>query len=86
MHYWFPVYEESFAKCSPGLFLLMRMAQAAPGMGIRKIDLGKEDSLYKQRLSNGGIELAEARVEVRSASASNARFLANKRDQIRRTR
>ncbi len=83
-HYWFPVYDESLGKYSPGLLLLMRMAQAAPEMGIRKIDLGKGDSVYKERLSNSSLELAEAHVKVRSMGSALARTLDRARDRLRR--
>ena len=83
-HYWFPVYEESLGKYSPGLLLLLRMAQAAPEMGIRKIDLGKGDSDYKQRLSNSGFELADAHVEVRSIGSALVRDVGRGRDRLRR--
>lgn len=62
-HYWFPGYDEKFAKFSTGLLLLLRMAAAAPGLGITRIDLGKGESQYKQRLMNGASTVWEGRVE-----------------------
>jgi len=63
-HYWFPSYDEKYAKFSTGLLLLLRMAHAAPGMGIRVIDLGKGETMYKQRLMSGATTIWEGRADV----------------------
>jgi len=65
-HYWFPSYHHEFGKFSPGLVLLLRMAQAANELRLTRIDLGKGDSFYKSRLANAGTPLLEGRVEVPS--------------------
>jgi CelD/BcsL family acetyltransferase involved in cellulose biosynthesis len=62
-HYWFPAYDPKMAKYSPGLILLLKMAEHAPSLGVRTIDLGKGMSLYKQRLMNASVPLASGRVE-----------------------
>ena len=67
-HYWFPAYDPKFAKYSPGLALLLSMAERAPMIGIERIDLGKGDDLYKQRLGSGGIAVAEGSIELPSAA------------------
>jgi CelD/BcsL family acetyltransferase involved in cellulose biosynthesis len=58
-HYWFPSYDVAFAKYSPGLLLLVKMAEAAPGMGLTTIDLGKGDSKYKSRFANNSSPLLQ---------------------------
>lgn len=67
-HYWLPAYDRRFAKHSPGLILLLRMAEAAPGLGIEQLDLGKGDALYKSRLANARVELAEGVVGASQAA------------------
>ncbi len=62
-HYWFPAYNPQFAKYSPGLLLLLRMAEHAPRIGLRTIDLGTGLTLYKQRLMNASISVAEGSIE-----------------------
>ena len=62
-HYWFPAYHEEFAKYSPGLLLLLKMAEHAPGMGVSAIDLGQGASFYKQRLMNRSVPLGVGSVE-----------------------
>jgi CelD/BcsL family acetyltransferase involved in cellulose biosynthesis len=65
LHYWFPAYDSDFAKLSPGLVLLHRMISAAPGHGIKLVDLGRGDQEYKRRLANGEYLVAEGRIPVR---------------------
>jgi CelD/BcsL family acetyltransferase involved in cellulose biosynthesis len=59
-HYWFPAYDPAIARYSPGLLLLLAMVRGAPLAGVRRIDLGKGDAPYKDRLMNGHWELADA--------------------------
>lgn len=63
-HYWFPTYDLAFAKYSPGVMLLLKMAEAAPTMGISTIDLGCGEHSYKWRLMNGFIPTAKGSVEL----------------------
>ena len=63
-HYWFPAYDPEMAKYSPGLILLLKMAEHAPSLGVRTIDLGLGMSLYKQRLMNASVPLAGGSVEL----------------------
>lgn len=65
-HYWLPAYDRRFAKYSPGLILLLRMAEAAGELGLPAIDLGKGDALYKSRLANANATLAEGSADVSS--------------------
>jgi CelD/BcsL family acetyltransferase involved in cellulose biosynthesis len=62
-HYWFPAYDRRFAKYSPGLILLLKMAQTAEDLGLRSIDVGTGLTLYKKRLMNAWIDVAEGSVE-----------------------
>jgi CelD/BcsL family acetyltransferase involved in cellulose biosynthesis len=63
-HYWFPSYDKRFAKYSPGLLLLLKMAERAPEIGVKTIELGKGMSLYKERLMNGRTILCRGAVEL----------------------
>jgi len=65
-HYWFPAYDVRFAKYSPGLLLLLRIAEHAAALGATYIDLGKGMSLYKERLMNARTVLSYGSVEVPS--------------------
>jgi CelD/BcsL family acetyltransferase involved in cellulose biosynthesis len=65
-HYWFPAYDSRAAKYSPGLILLLKMAEHAPQTGVRIIDLGMGMDLYKERLMNASTRLASGRLELPS--------------------
>jgi len=73
-HYWFPSYDEAFAKYSTGLLLLLRLAEAAAASGAVRIDLGKGESMYKQRLMSGASSVLEGRAEVPSVAGSLRRW------------
>lgn len=62
LHSWFPAYDQSLGKYSPGLVLLLLLAQAAEGVGIRRIDLGKGEEKYKVSLKSGAVPVGEGRV------------------------
>lgn len=61
-HYWFPAYDSQFAKYSPGLVLLLKMAEDAGALGLSTIDLGMGMSLYKERLMNDSVTVASGSV------------------------
>jgi CelD/BcsL family acetyltransferase involved in cellulose biosynthesis len=63
-HYWFPAYDPEFSKYSPGLILILKMAESASGMGLRTIDLGTGALLYKDRLATGAVDLAAGSMEL----------------------
>ena len=66
LHYWFPSNDEEMARYSPGLLLLLKIAEHAPSVDLRVIDLGKGMSLYKERLMNVSVMLASGSVELPS--------------------
>ena len=70
LHWWFPTFDQTFAKYSPGIILLLRMAEALAAAGVRTIDLGKGDSQYKRSLMTGTLELREGYVELPSLLVS----------------
>ena len=65
-HYWFPAYDIRFAQYSPGLQLLLKMAEHAAAIGVHHIDLGEGMSLYKERLMNTRAMLGYGSAEVPS--------------------
>ncbi|MEI7657135.1 MAG: GNAT family N-acetyltransferase [Phycisphaerae bacterium] len=84
-HYWFPCYDESLAKYSPGIILLLRMAEAAPALGIDSIDMGKGDAPYKQRLMNASCRVCDATAWATTPMASMARWIVAGRRSLRRS-
>src|SRR5205814_9502194 len=59
LHWWFPSYNQKFAKYSPGIILLIRLAEALAATGVRTLDLGKGDARYKRSLMTCAAELRE---------------------------
>jgi CelD/BcsL family acetyltransferase involved in cellulose biosynthesis len=85
LHYWYPAYDREFQRYSPGMILLLKMAEAVPSMGIRKIDMAKGDSMYKQRLTSGTTVLAEGAVEIPSLTVAIRRLRRNAELWVRDT-
>jgi CelD/BcsL family acetyltransferase involved in cellulose biosynthesis len=83
-HYWFPTYNPELRAYSPGLVLLATMAEAAPGLGLRTIDLGPGEAVYKQRFASGVARLAQG--AVAPATVRQARRAAHRaEDMVRRS-
>ncbi len=57
-HHYLPSYDRALAPYSPGLVLLLKMIEAAPGLGLAMIDFSKGDMDYKLALATGSIEVA----------------------------
>jgi CelD/BcsL family acetyltransferase involved in cellulose biosynthesis len=66
---WYPAYDVTAARYSPGWLLFLHMAEAAAERGVQQLDLGKGDEAYKQSLKTGDLALAEGWVQRRSAQA-----------------
>ncbi|MGH9799688.1 MAG: GNAT family N-acetyltransferase, partial [Blastocatellia bacterium] len=61
-HYWFPAYDACYSRYSPGIILLLKMAEAATDLGVSAIDFGKGTAVYKERFKNGCVAVAEGSV------------------------
>lgn len=59
LHAWFPAFDRELGRYSPGIGLMVELAQAAAPLGIRRIDLGKGKADWKSRLMSGAVPLAE---------------------------
>jgi CelD/BcsL family acetyltransferase involved in cellulose biosynthesis len=70
VHYWFPAYDQSLASFSPGMLLLLRLAESSADLGIDLLDLGKGAAPYKERLATGAIEITEGAVVTGHAAAA----------------
>jgi len=64
-HWWYPAYDRSFARDSPGLILDLWMAEQAPRLGIERIDLGKVCA-HKARLMSAAYELARGCARIQA--------------------
>ena len=63
LHWWFPAYDPSLRKYSPGLILLLETARTAAQQGIERIDLGKGEERYKLSFMTGSQTVYEGSVD-----------------------
>ncbi|WP_316739886.1 GNAT family N-acetyltransferase [Streptomyces sp. MK7] len=70
---WFPAYDPAYAKCSPGLILHLRMAEAAAADGIAYLDLGRGQKEYKDSLKTRELTVSEGWVTRRHPIAAGHR-------------
>jgi CelD/BcsL family acetyltransferase involved in cellulose biosynthesis len=62
LSWWFPAYDPDLGPYSPGLVMLLDLADQASQRGVRRIDLGRGEHAYKLRVATGAYELAEGQV------------------------
>jgi CelD/BcsL family acetyltransferase involved in cellulose biosynthesis len=67
---WFPAYDTAVGRCSPGLILTLRMAEAVAAEGVHRIDMGKGFKRYKEVFKSHDIFVAEGIVTRRSPLAA----------------
>jgi CelD/BcsL family acetyltransferase involved in cellulose biosynthesis len=66
---WFPAYDITLAKYSPGLLLHLKMAEAAARVGLDRLDLGKGEAEYKESLKTEDLLVGEGWIERPSTVA-----------------
>ena len=69
-HFWFPVYEPTLARCSPGILLSMDTMRLASDAGYRVFDFGFGGEGYKKYFCNETKTVSEAVVQRPGLSAS----------------
>ena len=69
-HFWFPAYEPSLARCSPGILLTLETMKQASDLGYRVFDFGFGGEAYKKYFCNASVMVRE--VTVRKPSLNNA--------------
>lgn len=69
LHWWFPTYLDAYSKYSPGLILLVMLAEEAAKLGLKTLDLGKGDDAYKKNFQTGSVLLGEGRAIVPSMTS-----------------
>ncbi len=82
-HSWFPAYNPELHRYSPGLLLMLELAEAAAALGIAEIDLGKGEARSKDVLASGSTPLYEGRVGTNAASGLAARAQTSARRTLR---
>ena len=80
LHYWFPAYDRAYSEYSAGLLLRWEIMQGAEAQGVLRIDLGKGEQPYKERMKTHDVLVAEGRV---ASSATLARAITGAGDGAR---
>jgi CelD/BcsL family acetyltransferase involved in cellulose biosynthesis len=62
-HSWFIAYNQEYSVYSPGMIMMLKLAEQASEAGIRRIHLGAGDQRFKQSLSNGTLPVSVGTVE-----------------------
>jgi CelD/BcsL family acetyltransferase involved in cellulose biosynthesis len=57
MHSWFPAYDQTYSKVSPGILLMDGMIESCGARGITKVDLGIGHDQYKRHASNAPVSV-----------------------------
>ncbi|SDZ75160.1 GNAT family N-acetyltransferase [Microbulbifer marinus] len=82
-HWWFPGYDRSFGKYSPGGILLCKVAEEAAAQGLQQLDLGKGDDPYKNSFADCANPVAEG-CAWRPSAGNAFRRLANGSENLLR--
>ena len=83
LHYWFPVYDPKYHRYSPGTEMLMRSAECACNLGIKKLDLGYGDDDYKFKFCNAHEPVAFGLANFNSFSRMIAKQRYTFRNQLK---
>ncbi len=65
LHGWITAFNPKFRKFSPGLILIVKLAEAAQSQGISRIDMGRGDESFKRSFCTGATRVAEGAVDRR---------------------
>ncbi len=65
LHGWITAYNPVLRKYSPGLTLIVKLAEAAASLGVSRIDMGRGDESFKRNFCSGATRLAEGAVDRR---------------------
>ncbi|EFL29684.1 cellulose biosynthesis protein CelD [Streptomyces viridochromogenes DSM 40736] len=74
LSWWFPAYDRTYARYSPGLVLQLRMLEAAAADGVETVDLGSGPARYKESLKTRDVPVYEG-VVVRPVPGGAAHWL-----------
>jgi CelD/BcsL family acetyltransferase involved in cellulose biosynthesis len=74
---WVTAYDPRFARYSPGLVKLLRVAEELAALGVHTIDLGEGAAAYKERLKTHDILVTSGVVTARSMLAAAHRVSRN---------
>lgn len=69
LSWWFPAYDPEFGRYSPGILLLLAIAEAAAGRGVTQLDLGRGAHDYKDATATGELVVRTGALDAASLSS-----------------
>ncbi|WP_158703351.1 GNAT family N-acetyltransferase [Pseudonocardia dioxanivorans] len=69
LSWWFPAYDPEFGRYSPGILLLLALAEAAAARGIGQLDLGRGAHDYKDATATGELVVRSGSLDAASLSS-----------------
>jgi CelD/BcsL family acetyltransferase involved in cellulose biosynthesis len=71
-HYWLPAHDDDpeLARTSPGMLMILAMAEHAAELGVTVLDFGRGDARHKREFANSEVALAEGWVSTPSTTAA----------------
>lgn len=87
-HYWLPAHDgdPELARTSPGMLMILAMAEHAEELGVRTLDFGRGDARHKREFANFEAALAEGWVSTASTTAAGQWLRRSGRQLARRSR
>ncbi len=64
LHGWVIAYAPEFRKYSPGLMLILKLAQQCESLGIERIDMGRGDEFFKTSFASGFTEVHDGLIDA----------------------
>lgn len=65
LHGWVTTYNRDFAKYSPGMMMVVQLAQYAERQGVRRIEMGGGGEAFKMSLASGTYDLVSGAIDLR---------------------
>lgn len=62
-HCWFIAYDTELSTYSPGMIMMLRMAEQAAETGVKRIHLGTGDQRFKQSLGSGHVTVTSGTID-----------------------
>ncbi len=84
-HIWYPAFDMAFGKHSPGITMLMKLAEALDETGIKRIDFAARQQVYKTRFMNGAVPVYRGVADRSRLKACVRRSTQRFREQVRAT-
>ena len=86
LHIWFPAYNLDYENYSPGLILLLKLAESAADRGTGRIDMGPGKERYKQNFKSGDLQVSEGMVSQSPLTSAARAMWYRTKQGIRRSR